>query len=123
VKKMKEVNINSCGKDEMCRYFKEITGETLGKPWDLATCDFVYDLIIEGIRRAVVDNGRVVLRGLCSFEVTRFPEREIYDGIHKCKRICPEHNIVKIKPTTDFKNTVAKLDVKFVNKLKNGKGE
>lgn len=121
---MEEKERVTAGKHDAKKEMKAITKEILGKSWDDATCDFAYDLVIESIKRNLLENGRFTIEGFCYFQIDWIDAAKKYDSVKNNGefRFIEEHNVVRIHPTTTFKSEVRKLPMKFiVNKKKKDK--
>ena len=102
----------------MKKYFRAITAENLGKSWDYDTCDFVYELMLEAIKRAIVEHGKLNLRGLFNIEIKNVPTKKNYNFITKSFIECPAHNGIKIKALDELKDAINEDERVYVKKKK-----
>lgn len=59
----------NAGKPDILRSMRDITKEVVGQSWDIDTCNFAYELVIEAIKRTLCQNGRLMIKGFCAFEL------------------------------------------------------
>lgn len=106
----------NAGKPDILRSMRDITKEVVGQSWDIDTCNFAYELVIEAIKRTLCQNGRLMIKGFCAFELIWKDQKEIYDPFKHNGELndIPEHNIVNISATYKFKKELRKLKCKYI---------
>lgn len=113
---METKQVKKAPKKMICENMKAITKETLGRSWDMDTCNFAYDLVIEAIKRTLKETGKVTIEHFIRLELRWKEARKVYQAlIHDGTYTdVPAKNIVIIKPIASFRKEIAEIKTPFV---------
>jgi len=105
---------NHCGKLKVAKIMREVSKEALGRSWDLDTCKFAYDIVIEALIRACLTNGGVVMPGFMTIKITRRKPSKSYNVRQGMITDKPGFNACTAKTLPQFKEKVKALQTWFV---------
>lgn len=102
-------------KKKVANIMKEVSREALGRPWDLDTCKFAYDIVIEALIRACLNYGGIVMPGFLTVKITRRKSSKSYNIAQGMITEKPGYNVCTAKTLPQFKERVRALQTWFVD--------
>lgn len=104
-----------CGKVKVAKFMKEVSKEVLGRPWDIDTCKFAFEIMNEALIRATLNCGGVKLPGFMTIKITRRPPSRNWNVRAGMVTDKPGYNICTAKMLPSFKEQVKALQTWYVD--------
>lgn len=105
------VEKNYITKRDIARRMKELRPETKIKD-NIRFQETYYEALKDLIE---VTGKPVRLSNILTIKPTKVPQKDAYDGIHKCYTVIPEHTVIKVKKLSFLKD----IDDLLLNMVKN----
>lgn len=113
---MDEILMTTAGKPEVVDQMQIITKDLFGTKWDRETCGYAFEIVIEAMKRSILQQGRLAINNFCTYEMKWQEEHKIYDSYKNNGeyRTIPPHNILSTDLTPAYRKQIKLYDVKFI---------